>query len=118
MCSGYWWSIELSLHPLRCLLLPERSPSSKWIPVVPHSWTWRPRRLNKLDSVSNSPRCFVYLTLLVVAVAILVVVAAVLFVVPVVLAVVVLVGVESQVPHGSYPLRQAVCHSRGCGYVL
>ncbi|RNA23182.1 hypothetical protein BpHYR1_023680 [Brachionus plicatilis] len=115
MCSGYWWSTKLSLHPLRCLLLPERSPSSKWIPVVPRSWTWRPRRLNKLDSVSNSPRCFVYLTLqvvvgalVVVAVALLLVVAAVLFVVPVVLAVVVLVGVESQVRHGSYPLRQAV----------
>ncbi|RNA12855.1 hypothetical protein BpHYR1_038638 [Brachionus plicatilis] len=81
MYSGNWCSTELSLHPVRCLLLPDRSPSSK--------------------------RCFVYLTLQVVVGA-LVVVAAVLFIVPVVLAVVVLVGVESQVRYGSYPLRQAV----------
>ncbi|RNA07144.1 hypothetical protein BpHYR1_041700 [Brachionus plicatilis] len=116
---------ELSLYPLKCLLLPERSPSSKWISVVPRSWTWRPRRLDKVDAVSNNllfdrllscvslivdlvGRCFVYLTLQVFVGVLVVVVVALLVVGLVVLAVVVLAGVESQVRYESYRIQQDV----------
>ncbi|RNA22089.1 hypothetical protein BpHYR1_012459, partial [Brachionus plicatilis] len=117
MCSGYWWSTEFSLYPLKCLLLPERSPSSKWISVMPRSWTWRPMRFDKVDAVSNSllfgvqKICFVYLTLQVV------VVVTLLVVVQVVLAVVVLVGVESQIMN-PFDFSKLSRHSRGCGYAL